>query len=85
MLDKHGEPDAVGKMKQFATHFTHGVRNGSRLRTEIYRASDVASILDKVDAFFAVELADAALAGNALKSLETRTVDYRRCLQRQSG
>src|ERR1700761_7492919 len=37
MLEEHGESDAVGKMKQFATYFTHGVRNGSKLRTEIYR------------------------------------------------
>ena len=56
MLEEHGESDAVGKMKQFATYFTHGVRNGSRLRTEIYRAQDVKSILEKVDSFFSVEL-----------------------------
>ena len=36
MLVDHGSPDAVGKMKQFATYFTHGVRNGSKLRAEIY-------------------------------------------------
>ncbi len=52
MLQEHGEPDAVGKMKQFATYFTHGIRNGSKLRTEIYRAQEVACILDIVDAFF---------------------------------
>ncbi|MGI9072972.1 MAG: tRNA dihydrouridine synthase DusB [Bryobacteraceae bacterium] len=52
MLQEHGEADAVGKMKQFATYFTHGVRNGSKLRTEIYRAQDVKRILDIVDAFF---------------------------------
>jgi tRNA-dihydrouridine synthase B len=52
MLEEHGEADAVGKMKQFATYFTHGVRNGSKLRTEIYRAQDVGRILDIVDAFF---------------------------------
>ena len=28
MLCERGEVDAVGKMKQFATYFTHGVRNG---------------------------------------------------------
>ena len=27
-------PDALGKMKQFATYFTHGVRNGAALRRE---------------------------------------------------
>jgi tRNA-dihydrouridine synthase B len=52
MLEEHGEADAVGKMKQFATYFTHGVRNGSKLRTEIYRAQDVKRILEIVDAFF---------------------------------
>ena len=29
--------DPCGKMKQFATYFTRGVRNGSVLRKEIYR------------------------------------------------
>ena len=32
MLCERGAVDAVGKMKQFATYFTHGVRNGSKLR-----------------------------------------------------
>ncbi len=39
MLQEHGSADAVGKMKQFATYFTHGVRNGSRLRADIYPRS----------------------------------------------
>ncbi len=56
MLEEHGESDAVGKMKQFATYFTHGVRNGSKLRTEIYRAASVTQILAIVDAFFANEV-----------------------------
>jgi tRNA-dihydrouridine synthase B len=60
MLEDHGEPDAVGKMKQFATYFTHGVRNGSKLRSEIYRTGDVRSILETVDRFFAGELTPAA-------------------------
>src|SRR5215471_16946441 len=52
MLCDHGAADAVGKMKQFATYFTHGVRNGSRLRSEIYHALEPGKILDLVDAFF---------------------------------
>lgn len=56
MLQDHGEADAVGKMKQFATYFTHGVRNGSKLRTEIYRAQSVECILEIVDEFFAHQL-----------------------------
>jgi tRNA-dihydrouridine synthase B len=50
------EPDTVGKMKQFATYFTHGVRNGSRLRTGIHRAQDAAQILEQLDRFFSHEL-----------------------------
>ncbi|HJY07774.1 MAG TPA: tRNA-dihydrouridine synthase, partial [Bryobacteraceae bacterium] len=57
MLEAAGEKDAVGKMKQFATYFTHGVRNGSKLRTEIYRTQDARGILDIVDAFFEEQLA----------------------------
>ncbi len=61
MLAAHGvtelcNSDAVGKMKQFATYFTHGVRNGSKLRAEIYHAHDATTILDLVDAFFEQEL-----------------------------
>lgn len=57
MLKEHGESDAVGKMKQFATYFTHGVRNGSKLRTDIYRVHDVESVLQVVDRFFGEQLA----------------------------
>lgn len=55
MLNEHGESDAIGKMKQFATYFTHGVRNGSRLRTDIYRCHEISHILDAVDRFFSEE------------------------------
>ncbi len=57
MLQEHGESDAVGKMKQFATYFTHGVRNGSKLRAEIYRSQSIPRILEIVDAFFTEQLA----------------------------
>ena len=52
MLLERGEPDTVGKMKQFATYFTHGVRNGAKLRAEVYQAHEAREILDRVDAFF---------------------------------
>jgi tRNA-dihydrouridine synthase B len=58
MLCERGAVDAVGKMKQFATYFTHGVRNGSKLRVEIYKATDALEILNLVDAFFERELAE---------------------------
>jgi tRNA-dihydrouridine synthase B len=46
-------PDAIGRMKQFACYFTHGVRNGGELRGNVHRARTTAEILDRVDAFFA--------------------------------
>src|ERR1019366_2103416 len=59
MLEEHRAMDAVGKMKQFATYFTHGVRNGAQLRASIYHAHSSAEILGMVDAFFERELAAA--------------------------
>jgi tRNA-dihydrouridine synthase B len=59
MLVAHDGPDIIGKMKQFATYFTHGVRNGSRLRADIYHASAAPQILEMVDAFFERELSAA--------------------------
>src|SRR5579863_4746597 len=55
MLMAHREKDCVGKMKQFATYFTHGVRHGAQLRASIYRAQEASAILDLVDEFFQAE------------------------------
>jgi tRNA-dihydrouridine synthase B len=46
-------PDAIGKMKQFACYFTHGVPNGSMLRRVVHTARTSSEILDRVDSFFA--------------------------------
>jgi nifR3 family TIM-barrel protein len=59
MLIERQERDVTGKMKQFATYFTHGVRCGAQLRVSIHRAHDAAAILDLVDEFFAAEPAPA--------------------------
>jgi nifR3 family TIM-barrel protein len=59
MLIERREPDSVGKMKQFATYFTHGVRNGARLRADIYHAAEAGRILELVDEFFGREAAAA--------------------------
>ncbi len=45
--------EVCGKMKQFASHFSRGVRNGSQLRQEIYRAKSPDQVRAKVDEFFA--------------------------------
>ncbi|MGD1070765.1 MAG: tRNA dihydrouridine synthase DusB [Bryobacteraceae bacterium] len=66
LLDRR-EDDATGKMKQFATYFTHGIRGGAQLRTSIYHAKEAPAILDLVDRFFTgpahdEEAADCVLA-----------------------
>ena len=60
MLIGRDQRDAVGKMKQFATYFTHGVRNGARLRARIYHAQEGREILDLVNEFFQGEPEPAA-------------------------
>lgn len=57
MLAGRGDPDRVGKMKQFAGYFTHGVRNGARLRGDIYHSKEAGEVLAHVDRFFEGELA----------------------------
>ena len=52
MLIEHRERDSVGKMKQFATYFTHGVRGGAQLRASIYHEQEAPAILALVDEFF---------------------------------
>jgi tRNA-dihydrouridine synthase len=44
--------EATGKMKQFASWFTHGVPGGSTLRKAIFEAKRGDDILAAVDAFF---------------------------------
>ena len=56
MLLAKGGLDILGKMKQFATYFTHGVRNGAKLRVAIYQAREASVILNLVDRFFEAEL-----------------------------
>jgi nifR3 family TIM-barrel protein len=44
--------EPVGKMKQFATWFTHGVPGGAKLRAAIYHARSGADVLAEVERFF---------------------------------
>jgi nifR3 family TIM-barrel protein len=52
--------ETAGKMKQFATWFTHGVAGGAKLRAAIYHARTGAEVLSQVDAFFTAQLASGA-------------------------
>jgi len=51
---RHGE--TAGKMKQFASWFTHGVAGGAKLRQQIYVAKTGKAVLEAVDAFFDARL-----------------------------
>jgi nifR3 family TIM-barrel protein len=59
MLMARSEDECAGKMKQFATYFTHGIRGGARLRTAIYHAREAREIQGLVDEFFAEPEGDA--------------------------
>jgi tRNA-dihydrouridine synthase B len=52
MLIEEELPDAVGKMKQFASWFTHGVPGGAALRKAIYESKSAPEILTRVEDFF---------------------------------
>ena len=45
-------PDGMGKMKQFACWFTHGVGNGSELRRIVHAARTPSEVLESVERFF---------------------------------
>jgi nifR3 family TIM-barrel protein len=52
--------ETAGRMKQFATWFTHGVPGGAKLRRSIYDARTGQAVLAEVDAFFTRQIADGA-------------------------
>ena len=52
MLIEEEMPGAAGKMKQFASWFTHGVPGGAALRKAIYEAKTEREILGHVEEFF---------------------------------
>ncbi len=47
--------DAIGKMKQFASWFTHGVPGGATLRRQIFEAKRGAEVIERVEEFFTHE------------------------------
>lgn len=58
--------DAIGRMKQFASWFTHGVPGGAVLRREIFECKRGSQVLDRVEAFFSAR-ANAPLVEVALE------------------
>lgn len=75
MLVNEEFPGAGGKMKQFASWFTHGVPGGAILRKAIYEAKGDRAIIDCVDAFFAARqnganaTADPSTADSVLEAM----------------
>jgi len=61
MLIEEELPDAVGKMKQFASWFTHGVPGGAGLRKAIYESKSAPEILVRVEEFFESRLSRAVV------------------------
>jgi tRNA-dihydrouridine synthase B len=45
--------DCVGKMKQFASWFTHGVPGGGALRKQIFESKNGDAVLSAIENFFA--------------------------------
>ena len=62
MLIEEELPDATGKMKQFASWFTHGVPGGAALRKAIYDSKIAPDILTRVEEFFEARLTATVLA-----------------------
>jgi tRNA-dihydrouridine synthase B len=59
-------PDGLGKMKQFACWFTHGVGNGTELRRIVHAARTPSEVLDSVEHFFAQRAAGNDVARSAV-------------------
>jgi len=68
MLVTEEAPGAIGKMKQFASWFTHGVRRGAELRKSIQSAHGTHEVLDRVDQFFRNSVIE-SLTHGAIESL----------------
>jgi len=56
------QPDAIGKMKQFACWFTHGVGNGCELRRTVHAARTPSEVLEQVERFFESQAAARTVA-----------------------
>jgi nifR3 family TIM-barrel protein len=64
--------ETAGKMKQFASWFTHGVAGGSKLRQQIFAAKTGSAVLEAVDSFFTARMnapeAEAPLSENEFEA-----------------
>jgi len=68
MLIEEEMPGAEGKMKQFASWFTHGVTGGAALRRAIYESKSRVEILTSVEGFFENRVEKLATPGSEVLS-----------------
>jgi nifR3 family TIM-barrel protein len=52
LLFEEETPGAIGKMKQFASWFTHAIPHGAALRKSIYEAESEREVMDRIEEFF---------------------------------
>jgi tRNA-dihydrouridine synthase B len=69
MLLEEEMPGAEGKMKQFASWFTHGIPGGAALRKAIYDARSGTEILGRVEEFFESRLCGAGAPAREMPAL----------------
>ena len=76
--------DCVGKMKQFASWFTHGVPGGGALRKQIFESKNGDHVLDAIDRFFTTR-AETAYSEHTRARAGRATPRRRLCLLRLSA
>jgi tRNA-dihydrouridine synthase B len=57
LLFEEETPGAIGKMKQFASWFTHAIPYGATLRKSIYESQSEAEVMQRIEEFFQKALA----------------------------
>jgi nifR3 family TIM-barrel protein len=70
-------PDGMGKMKQFACWFTHGVGNGCELRRIVHTARTPAEIVENVERFFERKAADGGSPAHEPDERKNRQTEVR--------
>jgi tRNA-dihydrouridine synthase B len=63
--------DCVGKMKQFASWFTHGVAGGGALRRQIFESKNGPAVLDAIERFFEAQAHNAESENAAMEPDES--------------
>ncbi len=57
LLFEEETPGAIGKMKQFASWFTHAIPYGAALRKSIFESQTESEVMDRIEEFFHTALA----------------------------